>query len=131
METSASSPRKGQRIAGWVISGLIAAMLLMGVVMSFNPPKENVEMFTGKFGYPAETMMPLAIVELLCAILFLVPRTAVLGAVLLTGYLGGAVATHVRVHDNFIFPIVFGMLVWLAVYLREPRVRTVLPLTSA
>lgn len=132
METSASPPRKGQRIAGWIITGLISAMFLMGGVMSFSPPKENVEMFTGKFGYPADLMLPLGIVEMVCTLLFLIPRTSVLGGLLLTGYLGGAVATHVRVHDDAMVagPLIFGALIWLALYLREPRLRALFPLKS-
>lgn len=99
--------------------------------MALRKAPEAVEPTTHKFGYPEELMVPLGTVELVLAILFLIPRTSILGGLFLTAYLGGAVATHVRVHDNFAFPIVFGVLVWIALYLREPRVRTLLPLTSA
>jgi hypothetical protein len=70
----------------------------------------------------------IGILELSCVILYAIPQTAILGAVLLTGYLGGAIATHVRVHDNFISPAIGGILVWLGVYLRDPRVRALLPI---
>ena len=66
-----------------------------------------------------------------CTVLYLIPRTSVLGAILLTGYLGGAVATHVRVGGplfSVIFPVIFGVLVWGGLYLREDRLRTLLPL---
>jgi hypothetical protein len=133
METSASAPapRKWQRITGWVISCLIAAFLFLGASMALRKAPEAVEPTTHKFGYPEDLMVPLGVVELILAILFLIPRTSILGGLLLTAYLGGAVATHVRVHDNFAMAVIFGVLVWIALYLREPRVRTLLPLTSS
>jgi hypothetical protein len=71
------------------------------------------------------------VLELFCAAVYVVPRTAVLGAVLLTGYLGGAVATHVRVGDAFIVPLLLGVLVWAGLYLRDERVRALLPLRKS
>jgi hypothetical protein len=79
-------------------------------------------------GYPAGVALPLFIVELVCVLLYAIPRTAVLGAILLTGYLGGAVATHVRVGEPWFLPVIFGVLVWLGIYLREPRLRELAPL---
>jgi hypothetical protein len=72
-------------------------------------------------GYSTETMFKVGIVEVALAILFVVPRTAFLGAVLLTGYLGGATATHVRVEEPFFFPIIVGIVVWIALGLRRPE----------
>jgi hypothetical protein len=71
---------------------------------------------------------PLFIVEIICAILYAVPQTAVLGAILLTGYLGGAIATHVRAAEPFWFPIPFAVLIWLGLYLRDARVRALVPI---
>jgi hypothetical protein len=114
--------------AGWVIAGLIGLLMVFGATMAFRNPPEVAEQVVGKFGYPPDFVLILGIVELGCVVLYLVPRTAVLGAVLLTGYLGGAVATHVRVHDNFIMPVVVGVFVWLGLYLRDPRIRELIPL---
>jgi hypothetical protein len=126
------TPKKGQLWAGWILTGLIGAMILMAGTMGIMHPASAVEGFT-KFGYPESTMMPIGIAATVSALLFLIPRTTVLGAILLTGYLGGAVATHARVLDNasIPFPIVFGVLVWLAVYLRDPRLRALLPLRAS
>jgi hypothetical protein len=82
---------------------------------------------TARVGYPAGVLVPLGLVLLASTILYTVRRTAVLGAVLLTGYLGGAVATHVRMGEPFLFPLVFGVIVWGCLYLRDERVRALLP----
>lgn len=87
-----------------------------------------MEGFT-KFGYPESLLRVLGIVELTCTIIYLIPRTAVLGAILLTGYLGGATATHARVSDpSFVMPVICGVLIWLGLYLRDLRVRALIPL---
>jgi hypothetical protein len=75
-------------------------------------------------------VLPLAILELTCVIVYLVPPTSVLGAVLLTGYLGGAICTHWRVGDMFVVHIVLGLVIWLGIYLREPRLKALLPLRT-
>ena len=124
-----ATQRKAFTWAGWIIAALIALMLLSGVIMSFVAPEQTTKHLVEEFGYPEDVALPLIVVETCCLIVYLVPRTAVLGAILLTGYLGGAVATHVRVHDNFVFPVIFGIFVWLSVYLRDPRVRALLPIS--
>jgi hypothetical protein len=86
---------------------------------------------TRKYGYPEHSAIPIVITEILCTLLYAIPRTATLGAILLTAYLGGAVATHVRADEPFFFPIIFGVLVWLGLLLREPRLRTLLPLRKS
>ena len=83
-----------------------------------------------KSGYPEGVLLGLGIVELTCTILYLIPQTAVLGAILLTGYMGGAIATHLRMGEPYAFQIVFGVLIWGGLYLREPRLRAILPLRS-
>ena len=113
---------------GRVLSALPVLLLLLSASMKLSHPPAVVETFVGKLGYPASMIPGLAVLELLCAVVYVVPRTAVLGAVLLTGYLGGAVATHVRVGDAFVVPLLLGVLVWAGLYLRDERVRALLPL---
>jgi hypothetical protein len=73
-------------------------------------------------------VLPLAILEISCAVVYLVPPTAVLGAILLAGYVGGTIVTHWRVGDPFVIQIVLGLLVWLGLFLREPRLKELIPL---
>jgi hypothetical protein len=83
------------------------------------------------FGYPLSALAPIGAVEILCAILYVVPRTSVLGAVLVTGYLGGAIATHVRVSQPvWIAPFFLGVLAWFGLWLRDPRLKALLPLKT-
>src|SRR3954447_6265549 len=98
---------KGMLWAGRVVSAIPALMMGgVGLVMFFSSPDKLAEGMT-KYGYPAGVARPLLAVEVACVVLYVIPQTAVLGAILLTGYLGGAVATHVRVGEAFWFPIVF------------------------
>jgi hypothetical protein len=112
---------------GWVLTILPALGLIMSAALKLARPAFVVTDFA-KSGYPDNVLLPLGIVELACTILYLIPQTAVLGAILLTGYLGGAVATHVRASENFVAPVIFGILVWLGLVLRDPRLRALLPL---
>jgi hypothetical protein len=112
---------------GWVISALLALLMIATGIMSIVNPAQMEEGMK-KFGYPAQYARGIVITEVICALLYLFPRTAVLGAILLTGYLGGATATHVRVKDPLLFmPIVAGMLIWLGLFLRDRRVRALIP----
>ena len=124
-----STQPKAMTWTGWVITVLIVLMMTVSGTMKILNPPQLAEQFTGKFGYPGDVTLYLGIVEISCVVLYLIPPTAILGAVLLTGYLGGAIATHVRIHDDFsiIPPAVIGVFVWLAVFLRDPRVRALLP----
>lgn len=119
--------------AGRIIGGLPVLFLLADGVGKLVKPAPVVE-GTLQLGYQASVLVPLGIVLLACTILYAIPRTAVLGAILLTGYLGGAVATHVRVDNplltHTLFPIYFGVMLWGSLYLRDPRVRALLPLRS-
>jgi hypothetical protein len=81
-----------------------------------------------RLGYPVEIAPWLGTVLLVSTVLYMVRRTSVLGAILLTGYLGGAVATHVRVGDSFLFAAGFGVVIWLGLYLRDERLRALIPL---
>ena len=119
---------KGMRWAGWIVSAIPALMMgAGGIFMAVGHPDAVSEGMV-KYGYPATVARPLLIVEVACVVLYLIPQTAVLGAILLTGYLGGAVATHVRASEAWFFPVIFGVLVWLGVYLRDARVRALVPL---
>jgi len=81
-----------------------------------------------EMGLPASMVMPLAVLETACVVLYLIPMTSVLGAILLAGYLGGAICTHWRVGDMFVIQAGLGIVVWLGLWLREPRLRSLLPL---
>jgi hypothetical protein len=116
--------------AGRIISWLPALFLLLDAVFKLIKPAPVVEA-TVRLGYPEGVIVGLGIVLLLCTILYLIPITSVLGAILLTGYLGGAVATHVRVGESLfsiVFPIIFGVLLWFGLYLRDPRLLSLIPL---
>ncbi|MBC7783345.1 MAG: DoxX family protein [Burkholderiales bacterium] len=113
--------------AGYIISTLMVLMLLTSATFKLLRPAFVVESFKQQ-GWPENISVPLGIVELACTILYIIPRTAVLGAILLTGYLGGAVATHVRLSEPFFVQVLFGMLVWLGLFLRDARVRALIPL---
>lgn len=123
---------RGTRWAGRIISGLPALFLLVDGAMKLVKPAPVVEA-TVRLGYPESTIVPIGVVLIVCTIIYLIPRTAVLGAILLTAYLGGAVATHVRAEEpvfSIVFAIVFGVLLWLGLYLRNPTLRLLVPLCS-
>jgi hypothetical protein len=116
--------------AGWVMSALPALFLLVDGVMKLIKP-EVVVKTTVQLGYPESVILSLGIVLLACTVLYLIPRTSVLGAILLTGYLGGAVATHVRVEDGMFpafFPVILGAMLWGGLVLRDGQLRALLPL---
>lgn len=121
----------GQRWTGAVIAGLIAAFMLLDAAMKFLRPAQVAAAFV-RSGWPLELSIPLGVILLTSTVLYLIPRTAVLGALLLTGYLGGAVATNMRLRSplfsHTLFPVYFGVLLWLALWLREPRLRELIPL---
>ncbi len=116
--------------SGRVLSGLIGLMLVFSASMKLKNAPEVAEQMVGKLGYPQEVIVALGVVEISCVVLYLVPQTAALGAVLLTGYLGGATATHVRVGEAFYAPVILGVLVWSGLFLRDPRIRALIPLRS-
>jgi hypothetical protein len=122
---------KGALWGGRIMSWLAALfMLLDGVMKLFKPAFVVTE--TVRLGYSESSIVPLGIVLTACTVLYIIPRTAVLGAILLTGYLGGAVATHVGVFEGWfpiLFPVVFGVLIWGGLWLRDNRVRTLIPLS--
>jgi hypothetical protein len=121
--TSVGASPKYALWAGRVISALMVAFLLFdGAIkaMMLEPALEG----SVQLGYPQSVVFWIGLALLVCTILYAVPRTAFLGAILLTGYLGGAVATQVRVEDPwFLLPVFFGVLVWIGLYLRDDRLR--------
>jgi DoxX-like family len=130
-DTQTASVSKKTLWAGRVISALPALFLLFDAVLKFIKPPQVVE-GTLQLGYTESVILPLGIVLLACTVLYLIPRTSVLGAILLTGYLGGAIATHVRVGSplftHTLFPIYVGALVWGGLFLRDERLRSFIPL---
>jgi hypothetical protein len=130
--TQPASVAKGMLWAGCIISALPSLFLLMDGVMKLLKPAIVVET-TVQLGYPQSVILGLGFVLLGCTVLYLIPRTAVLGAILLTGYLGGAVATHVRVSAGLLeilFPVIFGALLWGGLFLRDERLRELIPLRT-
>jgi hypothetical protein len=123
---------KKLRVTGLILSFVPAAFLLFDGITKLVQPAFVVET-TVKLGYPESVLTGLGIVLIASTVLYLIPRTSVLGAILLTGYLGGAVASHVRVGEGWfptLFPVVFGSLLWGGLYLRDNRLRTLLPLRT-
>lgn len=117
-------------IAGYVLTTLVALFLSLdsaAKVLALAPAVQG----TTALGYPASSVVWIGAIELVCLVLYLVPRTAVLGALLLTGYLGGAVASHLRIgsplFSHILFPIYVAALLWGGLYLRETRLRALLP----
>lgn len=110
------------RLIGWILSGLVVAFLIFGSAVGKFVEWEGKEEMFAHLGYTSELIMKIGIVEVAIAALFLIPRTSFIAAILLTGYLGGATATHVRVGDPFFFPILIGVVLWIALGLRRPEV---------
>jgi hypothetical protein len=110
------------KIAGWVLSVLVAVFFGgVSAIGKFTQWEGKAEMFA-KLGWTEEVMFNVGIVEVAIAILFLIPRTSFVAAILMAAYLGGATATHVRVGDPFLFPIILGIVAWIALGLRKPEV---------
>jgi hypothetical protein len=132
---SAIQPAPVSKKAIWtgrIISALPILFLLMDSIMKFAKPAVVVDT-TVKLGYSETVIIPLGIVLLTSTVLYAIPRTSVLGAILLTGYLGGAVASHVRAGEGWFpisFPIILGVLIWGGLFLRDTRLRALLPLRN-
>jgi len=128
--TQAASASKKWLWTGYILTALIALFLLFDCSVKILRLTTAMEA-NARLGYPASVILPIGIAELICLILFIVPRTSILGAILLTGYLGGATATQVRLEDPwFFFPIVIGILAWAGLFLRDARLRSLVPLRS-
>ena len=107
---------------------LVGAMILMGFVYGMTHQDMVKTEMNGKHGYPMNVIMPLMFVELACILLYLIPQTAVLGAILLTAYFGGAVATHLRVGEPWFIPVIVCIVAWLGLHFRDPRLRELTPI---
>lgn len=115
--------------ASRVVRALPALGLLFSAIMKLMKPPAVLQGFT-HYGYPQTLIVVIALLELASTIIYLIPRLSVLGAILMTGYLGGATATNVRVGDpSFVITVTLGVLVWLGLYLRDERLRALIPLT--
>ena len=128
-DVQAAPPSKAMVWTGRVLSGLAAAFMLLDGVMKLFKPSFVVEK-TMELGYPEAVIVPLGAVLTVCTLLYLIPQTTVLGAIFLTGYLGGAVASHVRRGDGafaIVFPVIFAAIIWGSLLLRERRLRALLP----
>jgi hypothetical protein len=129
-DTQSTSLFKGRLWIGRIMSALPALFLLIDAVGKLVKPVPVVE-GTVQLGYPESVLLGLGIVLLTCTVLYVIPRTAIFGAILLTGYLGGAVATHVRVgsplFSHILFPVYLAVLIWGGLYLRDERLRALIP----
>ncbi len=132
MTSESQTPASSKMLwAGYVVSGIVVLGLVASGVFKLLNKGPDVDKELSKIGWKPELMLTLAILEIGCALIYAVPQTAFLGAILLTGYLGGAVATHVRIEDGqFFAPVIGGVLVWLGLFLREPRLRALVPWRS-
>jgi len=123
--------KRATRWIGRMLTGVPVLLMLFSAAMKFAGTPQMVDEFVNRFGYPASAAPVLGAVELACVILYAVPRTAVLGAILLTGYLGGAIAAHIRIGDpSFLVPLGLGVVAWAGLYFREGRLHALLPLRS-
>jgi hypothetical protein len=130
-DSKADSNSKAMLWAGWALSGLTVLFMLFDGISKLAMEHHVVEATT-KIGYPVDVIRPLGVVLLVCTVLYAIPRTAIFGAILLTGYLGGAVASKVRIDDplfsSVLFGVYFGILAWGGLYLRGSGLRTLIPL---
>lgn len=134
MTTSAAhlaSPPAWKLWTGRVFSAIPVLLMVMSGGFKLAHPPDFLTNWVGKFGYPEGSATTIGIVELLCVVLYVVPRTRVFGAILMTGYLGGAVATHVRIGDPGAFvPVLLGILAWGGLFLRDERLQELIPLVK-
>lgn len=128
-DTNSSPLSKKMLWAGYIMAAVPILLLLMSGVMKVMNPPFVTEGFV-RLGYSENLALGIGIVELLCVVLYVVPQTAVLGAILLTGYLGGATASHVRIGEPFHMAVLLGVVIWGSLYLRDARLRALLPLRS-
>lgn len=127
-ETLSPATLKKMKIASWVLTGLTTALFLFSASGKLLGGEEAAKGFTEEFGYPGGVLPIIAAIELLNLVLYLVPKTSILGAILTTGYLGGAVASHVRIADGgWPAAVVVGVVIWIALWLRDADLRKLTP----
>lgn len=126
---AAAAPPRGRMIASWIVTGCAILFLAFDITIKLVLSPEAIR-GTQELGFPAGIVRPLGILQLVLMVLYLLPRTAPLGAILWTGYLGGAIATHVRLENplfsHTLFPTYVAALLWLGLWLRDERVRRLL-----
>ena len=128
--TQFANESKGMLWTGRVLSGLMALFLVLDGVGHLMKPAPVVEAFA-RLGYPLSASVGIGLLALICTAIYVTPRTSVLGAILLTGYMGGAVSTHVRAGSTLfetIFPVILGALVWAGIFVRDAQLRKLIPL---
>lgn len=130
METSPAPSSKAIRWTSRIMIALPSLMMLFSAAMKFAHPPEVAKGFE-HLGWSMSLVNVLGVLQVTCTVIYLIPRTAFLGAILLTGYLGGAIATCVRVGDAYIPQVIMGVVLWGGLYLRDPRLRALIPLTKA
>ncbi len=126
MATETAGTSKGMLWSGRILSGLIVAFMLFNASFGFTKP-DMVRQGFEHTGYPYSLYVVLTVVMVLCTLIYAIPQTAIFGAILLTAYFGGATATHVRIGEPFYFPVVVCVLAWIGVYLRDARLRALVP----
>jgi len=120
---------KWQSVTGWVLSGILTLVFLPSAYFKIAQPEGFVEEWSKT--YPAGSALPLGVIELALFILYLVPKTRYLGGLVMLAYLGGAVATHVHANDGMFFvPVIVGVVAWLGLYLRDRKLRALVPLAA-
>lgn len=132
METSSQTANvsRGMLLTGRVLSGLMALFFILDGVGHLMKPAPVVDAFA-RLGYPLSASIGIGLLLLICTAIYVTPRTSVLGAILLTGYLGGAVSTHVRAGSSLfetVFPVILGVLVWAGLLVRDVPLRNLIPL---
>jgi hypothetical protein len=124
----ATQPSKGMLWTGRILSAVPVLMMLPGIFMDFTRNPQAIEGMK-KFGYQESALTLVGALAVLSVVLYVIPQTAVLGAIVMTGYFGGAIATHVRISDpGWPIALLCGILTWLGLYLRDPRLRELVPL---
>ena len=121
---ASASRSKGRVVTGWVLHGLVTLFLIMDVVMKLLRTQPSVDA-TVRIGFQADAVFTIGLIGLVCLIVYVIPRTTLLGALLWTGYLGGAVAIQMRAGSSLFettFPIFFAIVMWLGLWLRDSRV---------
>ena len=121
------APSKAARITGWIMTILPALLFIFSASMKLAHPPQLDEGFV-HMQLPISWAFPLGVLELVCVAIYLIPRTAVIGAILLTGFVGGAMLTHLRVGEPPVVHVILGIVLWGGLYLRDPRLRALIPL---
>jgi hypothetical protein len=128
LNSETAAPSKKILWASYIVSALPVLILLLSGVMKLMRPPSLVQTI-GQFGFAESLIIPIGIIELVCTVIYLIPRTAVLGSILITGYLGGAIVTNLRVGSNqWFMPFFLGVLAWVGLYMRDSRLRALIPL---